>query len=412
MKRPQIQFKDGNERMLVNWHEESLLNLSVDGFTNGVFNDPNKTGRGYKLINVLDMYIDSTIDEKRLSLVELSDAEFKKNKVESGEIFFTRSSLVKEGIAYSNVYLGHSQDITFDGHLIRMRPKKNVINSIFLNYLLRTSKVRKQLVARGKTATMTTIGQQDIAAVIVAFPPLSEQTKIANFLTAIDEKITHLTQKHTLLTQYKKGVMQQIFSQQLRFKDDDGRDFPEWEETSIGELGKFIGGGTPNTQNADFWEGDIPWVSSSDLSDENIYKISTTRFISHKAISQSATKLVPKNSILIVSRVGVGKVAITDQEICTSQDFTNLVLHAGNPVFFAYLIKINTNKLIEFNQGTSIKGFVKSDLEALKIHIPTIPEQTKIANFLTVIDDKLTAVQTQLHAMKQYKQGLLQQMFV
>lgn len=129
---PALRFKDESGEMLTSWSEDSLLNLSEAGFTNGVFNDPNKTGRGYKLVNVLDMYIDSTIDEQKLSLVELSDAEFKKNKVEHGEIFFTRSSLVKEGIAYSNIYLGHSQDITFDGHLIRMRPRKEVLNSIFV----------------------------------------------------------------------------------------------------------------------------------------------------------------------------------------------------------------------------------------------------------------------------------------
>lgn len=136
MSAPQLRFTNTSGEMLTPWNEDSLLNLSEAGFTNGVFNDPNKTGRGYKLVNVLDMYIDSTIDEKRLSLVDLSEAEFKKNKVEHGEIFFTRSSLVKEGIAYSNVYLGHSQDITFDGHLIRMSPRKNVLNSIFANYLL------------------------------------------------------------------------------------------------------------------------------------------------------------------------------------------------------------------------------------------------------------------------------------
>lgn len=199
---------------------------------------------------------------------------------------------------------------------------------------------------------------------------------------------------------------------QLRFKDDDGREFPEWEEKKIGELGRFIGGGTPTTQNKDFWNGNIPWISSSDLTEESIFQIKASRFISEKAISQSATKLVPKNSVLIVSRVGVGKVAIAKEDICTSQDFTNLVLSSGNPVFFGYLIKTLTNRLLGFNQGTSIKGFVKSDLEVFEIFIPCFPEQTRIANFLTAIDDKIAQTQTQLEAVKQYKKGLLQQMFV
>lgn len=411
MKVPRLRFKDENGNSFPEWEENNLLDLSQNGFSNGVFNDPTKVGSGYKLVNVIDMYLDNTINEDTLPLIELSEAEFLKNKVEYGDVFFTRSSLVKEGIAYSNVYLNNSDDVTFDGHLVRMRPKKELINSVFLNYMLKTSKVRCQLVMRGKTATMTTIGQSDIASVIVSFPTLLEQTKIANLLTVVDEKIAQLTQKGDLLARYKKGVMQQIFSQQLRFKDDDGREFPKWEEKKIGELGRFIGGGTPTTKNANFWNGNIPWVSSSDLSDENIFQINTTRFITQEAISKSATKLVPKNSILIVSRVGVGKVAITRRDMCTSQDFTNLVLHSGNHVFIAYLIKLKTNKLLEFNQGTSIKGFVKSDFESLEVFFPSVPEQTKIANFLSALDDKINYNQTQLNVLKQYKQGLLQQMF-
>ena len=197
----------------------------------------------------------------------------------------------------------------------------------------------------------------------------------------------------------------------LRFKDDNGQDFPDWKHVKVGELGEFIGGGTPSTQNRDFWTGDIPWVSSSDLTEENIHQINTTRFITKDAIKKSATKLVPKNSILIVSRVGVGKVAIASQALCTSQDFTSLDLHSGSYVFFAYLIKIKTNKLLEFNQGTSIKGFVKSDLESLIVGVPRIDEQTKVANFLTAVDEKITQLTKKHDLLTQYKKGVMQQIF-
>ena len=207
----ELRFKDDDGLVFPEWEEENLLQLSESGFSNGVFNDPTKVGKGYKLINVLDMYINSTINETKLTLVELSDAEFNRNKVECGDIFFTRSSLVKSGIAYSNIYIGHSQDITFDGHLIRMRPRKDKLCPIFASYLLRTPSVRKQLVARGKTATMTTIGQADIAAVTVSFPALAEQTKIANFLTAIDEKISATKAQLEAVKQYKQGLLQQMF---------------------------------------------------------------------------------------------------------------------------------------------------------------------------------------------------------
>ena len=104
-------MKDGE------WKNDILINLATNGFSNGVFNDPKKVGTGYKLVNVIDMYRESTINEKNLSLLELSQTEFEKNKVEDGDIFFTRSSLVAEGIAKSNIYLGTSECITYDGHL-------------------------------------------------------------------------------------------------------------------------------------------------------------------------------------------------------------------------------------------------------------------------------------------------------
>jgi type I restriction enzyme, S subunit len=388
------------------WSEESLINLSESGFTNGVFNDPQKTGRGYKLINVLDMYIETTIDESRLSLVELSDAEFKKNKVEHGEIFFTRSSLVKEGIAFSNIYLGHSQDVTFDGHLIRMRPRKDVLNSVFANYLLRTSRVRKQLVARGKTATMTTIGQADIAAVMVTFPSLPEQTKIANFLTAVDEKLTQLTRKHDLLTQYKKGVMQQIFSQELRFKDDDGREFAEWEECRIGEMAN---------------------QKSKKLSPENAND--DLRCIELEHISQTTGQLLgyvdASKQKSLKSQFAKGDVLFGKLRpylrkylkapfdgVCSTEIWVLRGSKVSNDYLFHF---VQAERFLTVANISSGSKMPRADWEVVaseEVEIPCKAEQTKIANFLTAIDDKITATHTQLAAVKQYKQGLLQQMFV
>ena len=128
-----------------------------------------------------------------------------------GDIFFTRSSLVKEGIAFSNVYLGVSNDITYDGHLIKLSPDLNIIEPKFLNYCLKVAYVRKQLIQGGKTATMTTIGQQEVGNTLVKIPCLEEQIRIANFLSAIDQKIDVVSKQIEQAKQWKKGLLQQMF---------------------------------------------------------------------------------------------------------------------------------------------------------------------------------------------------------
>lgn len=310
----------------------------------------------------------------------------------------------------ANTYLVNTNyDFYFkDGNLIWLKDIK--ADPKFMMILLDAKKNDVLASAIGSTQKALTIA--NLNKLIFNFPCNLEQTKIASFLSAVDEKISQLTQKYELLSQYKQGMMQKLFSQQIRFKADDGSEFVEWEETTLGQTGKFIGGGTPSKESSEFWEGSLPWISSSDLTEESIFKINITRFISQNALNQSATKLVPANSILIVSRVGVGKVAITPNEICTSQDFTSLTLHKGSSIFFAYLIKSLTPYLLEMNQGTSIKGFVKEDLSNLEISIPCLEEQTKIANFLSAIDQKIEVVAQQIEQAKTWKKGLLQQMFV
>lgn len=208
----QIRFKADDGSEFGEWEDHKIFDLAKDrSLNNGVFNDQNKVGTGYKLINVLDMYIKRDIDESKLSLLDLDKKEFEKNKVNYGDIFFTRSSLVKEGIAFSNVYLGVSNDITYDGHLIKLSPDLNMVEPKFLNYCLKVAYVRKQLIQGGKTATMTTIGQQEVGNTLVKMPCLEEQTKIANFLSAIDQKIEVVAQQIEQVKQWKKGLLQQMF---------------------------------------------------------------------------------------------------------------------------------------------------------------------------------------------------------
>lgn len=196
---------------------------------------------------------------------------------------------------------------------------------------------------------------------------------------------------------------------ELRFPE--FRDAGEWEVKPLGLLGRFIGGGTPIKAKPEYWQGDIPWISSSDLLEDNIHTVTINKFISLKAIEESATKKVPKGSVLFVSRVGTGKLAINDRDLCTSQDFSNFISTGIYNYYLAYYSLANKSALIGFGQGTSIKGFSKDDIENFKVSFPQKKEQQKIADCLSSLDD-LTALEARkLDALKAHKKGLMQQLF-
>ena len=195
----------------------------------------------------------------------------------------------------------------------------------------------------------------------------------------------------------------------LRFPE--FRDAGEWEESKLGLIGTFTGGGTPSKDEASYWVGKNPWVSSSDISDDNIQDVCISRFISDKAIQETATKIVPANSILLVSRVGVGKLAITRVPICTSQDFTNFTPRKDDLVFLAYYLKTLRNTFLSFNQGMAIKGFTKDDVLGLEIFLPRLKEQQKIADCLASLDELITLEAQKLATLKTHKKGMMQQLF-
>ncbi len=191
--------------------------------------------------------------------------------------------------------------------------------------------------------------------------------------------------------------------------------FPEfegvWEKKTVGELGVFTGGGTPDTAIAKYWQGNIPWISSSDIQEDTVQEYLTSRFITEEAIKKSATKIVPKNSVLIVSRVGIGKFAVSKSPVCTSQDFTSLTPLVDNPYFLAYYFKEKTNLFFRFSQGTSIKGFTGTDIRNMVFKVPSLSEQQKIASFFTAIDQKISQLKRKKTLLEQYKKGVMQKIF-
>ena len=186
----------------------------------------------------------------------------------------------------------------------------------------------------------------------------------------------------------------------------------DWEQRKLSELSeKTFGGGTPKTSNESFWKGNIPWIQSSDLIEGSLFDIEPRKYISQEAVDKSATKLVPENSVAIVTRVGVGKLAFMPFSYATSQDFLSLSVLKTEPQFTVYALYKKLQSELNAVQGTSIKGVTKNELLAKEIMIPCYEEQEKIGSYLHSLDHLITLHQRKCEETKTLKKYMLQKMF-
>ncbi|MEQ2823790.1 restriction endonuclease subunit S [Hominicoprocola fusiformis] len=169
-----------------------------------------------------------------------------------------------------------------------------------------------------------------------------------------------------------------------------------WEQRKVSELAeKTYGGGTPSTLNEAYWDGDIPWIQSSDVVDGRLFGVVPRKRITQYGLNNSATQLVPKNSIAIITRVGVGKLAFMPYSYATSQDFLSLSKLNAEPLFTVYACYKKLQSELNAVQGTSIKGITKDELLAKTVMVPQYAEQQQIGAFLSQLDNLITLHQRQ-----------------
>lgn len=279
--------------------------------------------------------------------------------------------------------------------LIRLRTNENY-SSKFISILLSLENIKNQIVSKssGLATSQTNISQNILLNVKLSVPLFHEQTKIANFLSSIDEKINLLKEKKALLEAYKKGMMQKIFNQEIRFKDDNGNDFEDWEENNLGALCKITTGKLD--ANAMVYNGKYRFYTCA----KDYYKIDKYAF---------------DTEALLISGNGanVGYIHYYKGKFNAYQRTYILDDFKENINYIKYFLQMNLPRRIkgEKNDGNT-PYIVLSTLSEMDFLIPCLEEQTKIANFLSAIDEKIALLATQIKDTQEYKKGLLQQMFI
>ena len=409
---PALRFKNDDGQEFPEW-EEKTLGATLSIFSGYAFSSADSQDDGVKWLKIADVGIQQMTPNNISYLpIELKDKHSNFLVYKNDYVIALTRPILNGKLKIAKV------DEFYDESLLNQRVGKLITahDIDFIYFLLQHKNTISHIADTISGTDPPNLSLNAIKDICLIIPTNKiEQTKIANFLTAVDEKISILTQKADLLSQYKKGVMQQIFSQELRFKDDDGQEFPEWEEKTLGEIAKFRRGSFPQPYGLAKWYDDIngmPFIQVFDVDDNFRLKENTKRRISKEAQQQSV--YVKSGSILVTIQGSIGRIAVTQYDAYV--DRTLLLFESFkvdiNKNYFAYILFLLFEIEKEKAPGGIIKTITKEVLTGFNVFICDYEEQTKIANFLSAIDEKITTNQTQLNAVKQYKQGLLQQMFV
>jgi type I restriction enzyme S subunit len=272
-----------------------------------------------------------------------------------------------------------------------------------LNKSLKTDLVRNQITSKSGGSTRYNIGQELLSSVIILFPSLNEQQKIASFLSLIDERIHTQSKIIEQLETLIKGLSEKLFSQKVRFKE-----FPnDWQVKTLGEIATFYSGGTPLTSKKEFFDGNIPFIRSGEINSDK-----TEQFISEVGLKNSSAKMVEVGDVLYAlygatsGEVGISKIkgAINQAILCIRSTQNHYFI-------YSYLLHKKESIIKTYLQGG--QGNLSADIvKQIKILIPSIEEQTKIASFLSKIDQKIQTQKAVLEQLEKQKKYLLQNMFV
>ncbi len=355
----------------------------------------------------------------------LVDSELKISQIglEKGSKLAFKGSLlilVRGSMLYNKIPIGITGlDVAFNQDVKSI----SVFDELMLDFLYQWFCAKQNFLLNLVVGTGIGAGKldtNDLKGLKINLPSLPEQQKIAAFLSAVDQKVLQLTRKKELMQQYKKGVMQQLFKQEIRFKDKHGNVFSEWEEKKLWEIGSTYNGLTGKSAQ-DFGEG-YPYVSYKQIFDSSRIQIDKFDFVKIQPnekqntveygdiffTTSSETRLEVGFSSVILDRI--------DNLYLNSFCFGYRIKYKSEllPEFARYLFRNAElrKKIIRLGQGSTRFNLSKIQMLKLIIELPSVEEQKAIASFLTMLENKIDTTQTQVLETQQFKKGLLQQMFV
>ncbi|SCY09685.1 restriction endonuclease subunit S [Ruminococcus sp. YE282] len=333
-------------------------------------------------------------------------------KIRNDDILFVKTGST---LGKSALVTGLTEPASINPQIVVMRTKPELRR--YLSAQLTSVFIQKQVTVEKIGGAVPTLTETKIKNFDVFIPVDSkESTSIGDCFSNIDSLITFHQRKYEKLKNIKKSMLYKMFPQngskvpEIRFAGFTD----EWEQRKLGELADIVGGGTPNTSNPEYWNGNIDWYAPAEIS-EQIFVSSSIKRITNQGYDNSSAKLLPVGTVLFTSRAGIGKTAILCKEGCTNQGFQSIVPH--EKLLDTYFIFSRTEELKRYGEimgaGSTFVEVSGKQMSSMELMIPkTIEEQKKIGAFFSRIDNLITLHQRKLEKLKQLKQAMLHKMFV
>lgn len=394
---------DGYKRTVVGivpneWENKRLSELLK--FQNGVNADKEKYNSGIKMISVMDILSNSPIFYDNIrGHVDIDEKTLNNYSVTYGDILFQRSSETVEDAGKSNVYMDEENIATYSGFVIRGK-KVSDYNPFYLNELLKSSKVRQQIIKYSAGSQHINVSQDSLSKVNVCFTNKHEQNRIAEILLKWDKVIELQEKLIEKLELQKKALIQKIFIPT-----------EQWDERTFKSLYDKAGeGGTPSTSVTKYYDGgNIPFIKIEHLCHKYIEEVDS--YITEIGLENSGAWLLPENCILFSNGATIGEVAINKIPVATKQGILGIVPANDIDVEFLYYY-FSTSYFLSLVASITTKGTMPivylKDIDKLKFKIPSYDIQQKISQYISLFDNEIALNKEKLKSLKQQQKAMQQ----
>lgn len=357
-------------------------------------------------LNVKMGFIDLTVDPHYGS-TELYKKWMTQGELEKGDILFTMEAPL------GNVALIPDDKKYILSQRVVAFKLNDQTDSLFLYQIIKSDSFQQLITNLATGTTAKGINQSSLKRVKVYLPTRREQKKVGKFLEVLDLLLSNLLNQKTTLTKYKKALLQKIFSQEIRFKDENGEDFPEWEEKKLSEVANIYDG---THQTPIYVEKGVPFYSVENVTNDNFRDI---KYISEEVYEKEKERVIIEKGDILMTRIGdVGNVKLINWQSKASFYVSLALIKPISKVLPIYVcFSLQSHDLQkEIWQKTIHAAFPKKinlgEIGKCTIKIPCKEEQQKIGQFLTDVDSEINDNVNQLKVLEKFKQGIIQKIFI